>query len=171
MNISPPLSPDLGRRLRLLLIGPAGENHSGCNKFRERLGARPELDVYYEQLVPGATALEVERSLASARSHDVDAVLVWAEPMIVDADSQESRSPSQLAQMPGLVVDVAERVNLFDRCFLALAGTEVDRRAARHLGFEDGFRAAMPVEGLVEHLMREAVARDRNPGSSPPCFL
>jgi hypothetical protein len=171
MNVSASVSPDLGRRLRLLLIGAAGESHSGCNEFRQRLAVRPELDVYYEQLVPGATALEIERSLAAARSHDADVVLVWSELGMFDADTQEESSTPQRAQVPRLVVDVAERVNLFDRCFVALVGPQVDRRGARRLGFEDGFTTAMPVEGLVELLMREAVARARNPGSSPPCYL
>jgi hypothetical protein len=51
------------------------------------------------------------------------------------------------------------------------AGDKVHRRDARRLGFEDGFESSMPLHTLVERLQREAALRDRNPGSSPPCYL
>ena len=170
MENSPSLHTDLGRRLRLFLIEAAGEGHAACDELRERL-SQQQLDVYHEQLLPDASAGDIEHALAAALHHDVDAVLVWSESGPLDASSDTMGVTASPAHLPRLAVDAAEGINLFDHCFLALIGTNVDRREARHLGFEDGFTTAMPVAELVERLMREAVARARNPGSSPPCYL
>jgi hypothetical protein len=129
--------------------------------------------VLLERLGPDAPVQEIERSLVKAREREVDTVLVWAGPRALPTIPTRPWEVSDVSAdlWPFVVIDVAERINLFDHCFIAAAGDKVNRRDARRLGFEDGFERSMPLGALVERLQREAALRDRNPGSSPPCYL
>ena len=127
-----------------------------------------------ESLDPDSPVQDIERSLVKAKEREVDTVLVWsgqkALPSIPTRPWVASGGSSG-GEWLLVVIDVAERINLFDHCFIAAAGDEVHCRDARRLGFEDGFESSTPLHILVGRLQREAALRDRNPGSSPPCYL
>jgi hypothetical protein len=131
--------------------------------------------VLLESLDPDSSVQDIERSLVKAKEREVDTVLVWAGqralPTIPTRPWVASGGSSGGDEWLSAVIDVAERINLFDHCFIAAAGDEVHRPDARRLGFEDGFESSTPLHTLVERLQREAALRDRNPGSSPPCYL
>jgi hypothetical protein len=167
---------ELGRNLRLLLleIETLGESLDSSTQFCQRLSGHPGVQVLVEHLALDAPVGEIERSLVKAREHEVDAVLVWAGARALPTPSTrpvQTQTHGATSQWPSVVVDEAERINLFDHCFIAVIGDEVNRRDARRLGFEDGFEGAIPLRSLVERLQREAALRSRNPGSSPPCYL
>jgi hypothetical protein len=166
------LKSDLGRRLTLLLLEAPGESHSACDKFYQGLVAYQELRVLHELLVPDADIAQVEQALSTAVGNDADAVLVWAEPKTLLAVVPEEVYP-RAWHWPRTVLEAAEDINLFDHCFIALVGEDVDRQNARRIGYEDGFTSTISVDTLAGRLLGEALARaeSQRHGSSPPCYL
>jgi hypothetical protein len=165
----------LGRQINLLILEVAAADLSMASgsEFYRGLCGHPGVQVVLERLNPDVPVQEIERSLAKAKESEADAVLVWAGRRALPTAPTRPGTTSDVSAdlWPSVVIDVAERINLFDHCFIAAAGDEVNRRDARRLGFEDGFESSMPLDALVERLQREAALRDRNPGSSPPCYL
>src|SRR5579871_342126 len=169
------LRTDLGRQLTVLLLEPphlSGHQSASCEELRLRLAAYPEVRVLHETPASGMSGTEIEAVFAAAMQNDADAVLVWAEQQALTMQTPEGAcTPSW--RWPRMALEAAKRVNLFDRCFVALIGDDIERQDARRLGYEDGFIATMPLDSLVRQLAREAIARAqaRNRGSSPPCYL
>jgi hypothetical protein len=168
-------STPLGRQISLVILEVAAADQSTASgsEFYRGLCGHPGVQVLLERLDPDASVQEIERSLAKAREREVDAILVWAgwRALLTTPTRPGTTSNISADLWPSVVIDVSERINLFDHCFIAAAGDEVNRRDARHLGFEDGFESSMPLDTLVERLQREAALRDRTAGSSPPCYL
>jgi hypothetical protein len=168
-------SAPLGRQISLLILEFADADQSSVSGSKLYLGlcGHPGVQVLLERLDPVIPVQEFERSLLNAREREVDTILVWAGPRALSTTPIPPGAVSDVSPdlWPSIVIDVAERINLFDHCFIAAAGDKVNRRDARRLGFEDGFESSMPLGTLVERLQREAALRDRTPGSSPPCYL
>jgi hypothetical protein len=165
----------LGRQISLFIleVAAADQSTASSSDFYRGLCGHPGVQVLLERLDPDVPIQEIERSLTKAREREADAVLVWAgRRALPTAPTRPGMASDVSADLwPCVVIDIAERVNLFDHCFVAAAGDSVNRQDARRLGFEDGFESSMPLDTLVERLQREAALRDRNPGSSPPCYL
>jgi hypothetical protein len=168
-------SDPLGRQLSLLILELADGDQSSASssELYRGLCSHPGVQVLRERLGPDVSVQGIERSLMKARDGEVDTVLVWAGPRALPTSPVRPGAMSDVSPdlWPSVVIDVAERINLFDHCFIAAAGDMVNHRNARRLGFEDGFESSMALDTLVERLQREAALRDRNPGSSPPCYL
>jgi hypothetical protein len=164
-----------GRQISLLILEFAAADQASAERSELYLGlcGHPGVQVLLKRLDPDVPVQEIERSLVQAREREVDTVLVWAGPRALPTTPTRPVAVSDVSPdlWPSVVIDVAERINLFDHCFIAAAGDNVTRPDARRLGFEDGFESSIPLGTLVERLRREAALRDRNPGSSPPCYL
>jgi hypothetical protein len=157
----------------ILEFAAADQTSAARSELYQGLCGHPGVHVLLERLGPDVPVQQIERSLVKARDREVDTVLVWAGPRALPNTPTRPGAVTDVSPdlWPSVVIDVAERINLFDHCFIAAAGNKVSRRDARRLGFEDGFESSMPLGTLVERLQREAALRDRNPGSSPPCYL
>ena len=153
---------ELGHCLGVLLVEASGEQPSADEEFNRLLSAYPEVQVTSLRVTPNAGELEIDAGLADAARRGDEVVLVWAD---VASPPPGSR--------PRQILEAAERINLFDSCFVALVGEYVSRQEARRLGYEDGFAAATPLDALVAQLAREVMAHREmhRCGSSPPCYL
>jgi hypothetical protein len=153
---------ELGCKLGVLLVEESAERSTAGEELYRRLSAYPEVQVTPLRIIPGAEESEIDVGLAEAARRGDEVVLVWTE-------GGRTLSGGWTRQ----VLDAAERINLFDSCFVALIGAEVGRQDARRLGYEDGFNAATPLDALMVQLAREVAAHREmhRCGSSPPCYL
>jgi hypothetical protein len=163
---------DLEGHLTLLLLEASSESRTSCDHFAESFAAYPEIRVVHRRLAPDPGNTEIESIFTRAIDEDFDIVLVWA-ATVRDGDATLREDTAPYWHWPKHALAAAESVNLFDRCLVALVGDDIRQREARRLGYEDGFTASMPADGLVVRLAREAMAHReaRRRGSSPPCFL
>lgn len=172
IEINTQLRLELGRRMTITLLDVPGGGGVAFDELLAALAAYPEVRVLVVR--PGheqdAQALEV--MLAEALREGVDALLVWTDGEATAGDKGDHAcSPGEC--WVRLVESVAERLLLFDHCFIALIGKGVSRAEARKLGFEDGFGSEAPMIELMRALVRETLAREvfGRRGSSPPCYL
>ena len=152
---------ELGHSLGVLLVDASAERPQADEEFYRQLSAYPEIQVTPLWLTSTAGDSEIDAGLAEAAFRGDEVVLVWA----------DGTSPSP-GSRPRRILDAAERLNLFDSCFVALIGEDVSRQEARRLGYEDGYAVATPLDALVAQLAREVIAhREMHRfGSSPPCY-
>jgi hypothetical protein len=153
---------ELGCKLGVLLVEESAEQSTADEELYRRLSAYPEVQVTSLRITPDAEESEIDAVLAESARRGDEVVLVWTEGALPPSSSRTRQ-----------ILDAAERINLFDSCFVALIGADVTRQDARRLGYEDGFSAATPLDTLVAQLAREVVAHRemQRCGSSPPCYL
>jgi hypothetical protein len=153
---------ELGHSLGVLLVEASAERPAAAEDFNRLLSAYPEVQVTSLRLTATAGESEIDSRLAEAARRGDEVVLVWA----------DSASPPP-GSRPRQILEAAERINLFDSCFVALVGEDMSRQEARRLGYEDGFAASTPQDALVTQLLREVMSHRElhRCGSSPPCYL
>ncbi|MGZ3582803.1 MAG: hypothetical protein ACXWP6_08720 [Ktedonobacterales bacterium] len=163
---------ELGRRMTIALLNSPTGGGAALDELLAALAAYPEVRVLIVRPEHGQDAQALEVTLAEVQREGADSLLVWTDGEATAADKGDHAcSPAEC--WVRLVESVAERLLLFDRCFIALIGEGVSRPGARKLGYEDGFASEAPVGGLVRTLVRETLAREAfgRRGSSPPCYL
>lgn len=173
VEINAQLRLELGRRMTIALLDSPGGSGPAFDELLAALAAYREVRVLVvrpEHDQEDAEALEA--LLAEVLREDADSLLVWTDGEAT-ATGKGDHACSRAENWVRLVESVAERLLLFDRCFIALIGEGVSRVGARKLGFEDGFASESPVIEMVRVLVRETLAREAfgRHGSSPPCFL
>src|SRR5579883_2979220 len=123
----PALDPSAVVATVLLLEPPhlSGHQSASCEELSLRLAAYPEVRVLHETPASGMSGTEIEAVFAAAMQNDADAVLVWAEQQALTMQTPEGAcTPSW--RWPRMALEAAERVNLFDRCFVALIGDDIE---------------------------------------------
>ncbi|MGZ6283358.1 MAG: hypothetical protein ACXWQ5_08685 [Ktedonobacterales bacterium] len=163
---------ELGRRMTIALLNSPTGGGAVLDELLAALAAYPEVRVLIVRPEHGQDAQALEVTLAEVQREGADSLLVWTDGEATAADKGDHAcSPAE--RWVRLVESVAERLLLFDRCFIALIGEGVSRAGARKLGYEDGFASETPVTELVRTLVRETLAREASGrrGSSPPCYL
>jgi hypothetical protein len=160
----------LGRRLILALIAAPGGADDAFTNLAARLSAYPEVTSLV--ILPHSTKTdEAERVVDEATRVDADAVLVTLAAGSPTTQLADSASVPSL-KWPRDVLRAAERLGRRERAFWGLIGEEVNREAARRLGFEDGFAIAIAAHDLVAYLAQDALTRERlrrQGGTPPPC--
>lgn len=172
VEINTQLRLELGRRMTIALLDSPAGGGAALDELLAALAAYPEVRVLIVRPEHEQDAQALEVTLAEVQREGADSLLVWTDGEATAADKGDHAcSPAE--RWVRLVESVAERLLLFDRCFIALIGEGVARAGARKLGYEDGFASEAPVGGLVRTLVRETLAREAcsRHGSSPPCFL
>lgn len=172
IDINMQLRVDLGRRMTIALLDLPGGGGTAFDELRSALALYPEVRVLVLRPEYEQDTSTLEMALGEALREGADSLLVWTAGETTAADKGDHAcSPAE--RWTRLVVSVAERLLLFDRCFIALVGEGVSRAGARKLGYEDGFASEAPVIQLMRALVREALAREvfGRRGSSPPCYL
>lgn len=172
VEINTQLRLELGRRMTIALLDSPAGGGAALDELLAALAAYPEVRVLIVRPEHEQDAQALEVTLAEVQREGADSLLVWTDGEATAADKGDHAcSPAE--RWVRLVESVAERLLLFDRCFIALIGEGVSRAGARKLGYEDGFASEAPVGGLVRTLARETLAREvcSRRGSSPPCFL
>lgn len=160
----------LGRRLILALVAPPSGADDAFTNLAARLSAFPEVTSLV--ILPRSTKTdEAERVVDEATRVDADAVLVTLASGSPTTQLVDSASVPSL-KWPRDVLRAAERLGQRERAFWGLIGEEVNREAARRLGFEDGFAIAIAAHDLVAYLAQDALKRERlrrRGGTPPPC--
>ncbi len=160
----------LGRRLILALVAPPSGADDAFTNLAARLSAFPEVTSLV--ILPRSTKIdEAERVVDEATRVDADAVLVTLASGSPTTQLVDSASVPSL-KWPRDVLRAAERLGQRERAFWGLIGDEVNREAARRLGFEDGFAIAIAAHDLVAYLAQDALKRERlrrQGGTPPPC--
>ena len=158
----------LGRRLILALVAPPSGADDAFTNLAARLSAYPEVTSLV--ILPHSTKTdEAERVVDEAARVDADAVLVTLASGSPTTQLVDSASVPSL-KWPRDVLRAAERLGQRERAFWGLIGEEVNREAARRLGFEDGFAIAIAAHDLVAYLAQDALKRERlrRQGDTPP---
>lgn len=162
----------LGRRMTIALLDTPGGGGAAFDELRAALEEYPEVRVLVVRPEHTQDAQALEAALVEVSREGADSLLVWTNGEATEGDKGDHAcSPAE--HWVRLVESVAERLLLFDHCFIALIGEGVSRAGARKLGYEDGFASEAPVVQLMRALVRETLAREAysRRGSSPPCYL
>lgn len=172
VEINAQLRLELGRRMTIALLDAPGGGGAGFDELLARLAIYPEVRVLVVRSERKQDEQALEGMLAEVLREGADSLLVWTNGEAT-AVNKGDHACSPTENWVRLVESVAERLLLFDRCFIALIGEGVSRAGARKLGFEDGFASEAPVAEMVRVLVRETLAREAygRRGSSPPCYL
>ncbi len=172
LEISIQLRVELGRRMTIALLDLPGGGGTAFDELQAALERYPEVRVLVLRPQQEQDASTLEVMLAEAQREGADSLLVWTNGEATETDKGD-HACSAAESWARLVVSVAERLQLFDRCFIALVGEGVSRVGARKLGYEDGFAIEAPVVQLMRTLVRETLAHEvfNRRGSSPPCYL
>lgn len=150
---------ELGRRMTVALLDLPSGGGAAFGELLARLAAYPEVRVLVVRPEHAHDGHALEVALAEVLRDGADALLVWTDD-VARADDHNDSASSPAEQWARLVLSVAERLQIFDRCFMALIGEGVSRAGARRLGFEEGFDSEAPVIELMRTLVREALARE-----------
>ncbi|HEX8032921.1 MAG TPA: hypothetical protein VF510_03700 [Ktedonobacterales bacterium] len=172
VEINTQLRLELGRRMTIAVLDSPAGGGAALDELLAGLAAYPEVRVLIVRPEHEQDAHALEVTLAEVEREGADSLLVWTDGEATAADKGDHAcSPAE--RWVRLVESVAERLLLFDRCFIALIGDGVSRAGARKLGYEDGFASEAPVTELVRTLVRETLAHEAcgRRGSSPPCYL
>ncbi len=172
LEINVQLRVELGRRMTVALLDLPGGGGTAFDELQAALAMYPEVRVLVLRPEQEQDASTLEGMLGEAQREGVDSLLVWTNGEATETDKGD-HACSAAESWARLVVSVAERLQLFDRCFIALVGEGVSRVGARKLGYEDGFAIEAPVIQLMRTLVRETLAHEvfSRRGSSPPCYL
>lgn len=172
VEINTQLREELGRRMTIALLDMPGGGGVAFDELRAALERYPEVRVLVVRPEQNQDAQALEAMLVEVSQEGADSLLVWTNGEATEGNKGDHAcSPAE--HWIRLVESIAERLLLFDRCFIALIGEGVSRAGARKLGYEDGFASEAPVVHLMRALVRETLAHEvfGRRGSSPPCYL
>ena len=154
------LREELGRPLTVVVVTPTASGWHE-SEFRSELDQTESVKYTVAQLDAAQRGDQSVAVFARFANLTPDILLAWCDQQPADSDWLRS------------VVRAADQVGLSDQCFMAVAGTAVEKGLARSLGFDNCFSPEEPFDEVFRTIAREGVTREvfRRRGASPPCYL